>query len=242
MATKSEETALLIAQAGPLNGQRWAIRGDMTLGREESCEIVIADRQVSRHHARLQLTDNGVVLEDLGSKNGTNVNGQVVLEPVLLHDNDVIQVSLAQTFIFLSSDSTVPLEVADTVAQLLAAGAHPPAIDTTRRLRLDKRARRVWIRLGDSQRQHDVEILPPLSAAQFHLLEILYENTGQVISRQDVVAAIWGFDQAFEVSEQALDALVRRLRERIASFDPDHTYLVTVRGHGLRLDNPTLEE
>lgn len=241
MATKSEETALLIAQAGPLNGQRWAIRQDMILGREDSCDVVIADRQVSRHHARLQLTDAGVLLEDLGSKNGTNLNGQAVLEPVLLHDNDVIQISLAQTFIFLSSDSTVPLEAADTVAQLLAASARTQSPNAARRLRLDKRARRVWISLGDSQRRHEVEILPPLSAAQYHLLEILYENSEQVISRQDLITSIWGSDQAFEVSEQALDALVRRLRERIASFDPDHTYLVTVRGHGLRLDNPTLK-
>jgi DNA-binding response OmpR family regulator len=49
---------------------------------------------------------------------------------------------------------------------------------------------------------------------------------------------VWGEKQAYEVSEQALDALVRRLRERIASIDPTHTYIVTIRGHGLRLDNP----
>jgi DNA-binding winged helix-turn-helix (wHTH) protein len=41
------------------------------------------------------------------------------------------------------------------------------------------------------------------------------------------------------VSEQALDALIRRLRDRLAAIDPTHTYVVTVRGHGLRLDNPS---
>ncbi len=39
------------------------------------------------------------------------------------------------------------------------------------------------------------------------------------------------------ISEQAIDALVRRLRDRIAAMDPDHAYIVTVRGHGFRLEN-----
>ncbi len=38
------------------------------------------------------------------------------------------------------------------------------------------------------------------------------------------------------VSEQAIDALVRRLRDRIAELDPKHQYIITVRGHGFRLD------
>ncbi len=41
------------------------------------------------------------------------------------------------------------------------------------------------------------------------------------------------------VSEQAIDAVARRLRERIAALDSDHEYIVTVRGHGFRLDNRT---
>jgi DNA-binding response OmpR family regulator len=35
-----------------------------------------------------------------------------------------------------------------------------------------------------------------------------------------------------------LDALVRRLRDRLGDNDPDHDYVITVRGYGLRLDNP----
>ena len=41
--------------------------------------------------------------------------------------------------------------------------------------------------------------------------------------------------------DQALDALIRRLRDRLAEADPGHEYVVTVRGHGLRLENPVLE-
>ena len=82
-----------------------------------------------------------------------------------------------------------------------------------------------------------VQINPPLSVAQFSMLELLYENNGQVVSRHDLIRAVWGEEQAYDVSNQALDALVRRLRDRLAELD-DHQFIATVRGHGLRLDNP----
>ena len=94
---------------------------------------------------------------------------------------------------------------------------------------IDFRSRRVW--LGDQ------EILPPLSVPQFMLLHTLNEQQGKVVSRSDLIAMIWGEEKAVGVSEQALDALVRRLRDRLSLFDPSHEYLVTVRGHGIRLDN-----
>jgi DNA-binding response OmpR family regulator len=57
------------------------------------------------------------------------------------------------------------------------------------------------------------------------------------VSREKLVDAIWGKDQSEGVSEQALDALIRRLRDRLSEIEPIHDYIVTVRGHGLRLDN-----
>lgn len=237
MAEKySDEVALLVGQAGPLNNQRWALRKTMIVGREASCEIVVADRQVSRHHARFTVTSNGILLEDMGSKNGTYVNGQTIKEKVYLQDGDIVQIALAQKFIFLSSDATVPLDSQDTEIRPspFAAAEAPPE---NSRLRLEKRSRRVWVNTGSEEK----EITPPLSVSQFRLLELLYENNGRVVSRYDLVTAVWGEKQVYEISEQALDALVRRLRERIASIDPDTTYIITVRGHGLRMDNPPVQ-
>ena len=79
---------------------------------------------------------------------------------------------------------------------------------------------------------------PPLSASQFHLLWKLFENSGSVVSRQELINAVWGNEQSAGVSDQALDALIRRLRDRLAEIDPSHAYIVTVRGHGMRLDIP----
>ena len=58
-----------------------------------------------------------------------------------------------------------------------------------------------------------------------------------MVSREEVVGAVWANEAAAGISEQAIDALVRRLRERLAELDPEHAYVVTVRGHGFRLDN-----
>ena len=97
------------------------------------------------------------------------------------------------------------------------------------RLMIDQKSRRVWVK----QQQLD----PPLSAQQFRLLWLLYDNQGQVVSRPDLVTAVWGDDQSIGVTDQALDALIRRLRDRLAALDPSHQYIHTIRGHGVSLDN-----
>jgi len=72
---------------------------------------------------------------------------------------------------------------------------------------------------------------------QYRLLELLIDANGSLVSRQQIVESVWEGESAFGVSEQAIDALVRRLRDRIAERDSDHEYIVTVRGHGLRFEN-----
>ncbi len=210
------EFAILLAQSGPLSGQQWAVSGTLTIGRDESCEVVVPDRQVSRQHARLSLRENAVFLEDLNSKNGTYLNGQLLAAPTQLRESDEIRVAFAQTFLFLSSDATLPLsELPDEYLKLFT-------------LKVDADARRVWVR--------GTEISPPLSSQQFSLLNALFIKNGEVVSREELIQAVWG-DETPWVTEQAFDALVRRLRERINQIDPDYDYIVTVRGHGLRLEN-----
>ena len=134
---------------------------------------------------------------------------------LFLQEGDLVQIAVAQQFIFLTSDATMPLVVAETFSG---------------RLRLDMRSHQTWI--------NEVLVDPPLSALQFHVLQVLLERQGQVVSREELVSASWGDEQAIGVSDQALDALIRRLRDRLSGIDPGHAYIVTVRGHGIRLDNP----
>lgn len=221
MERADENIPIFVAQTGPLSGQRWMIEDTMIVGRDPGCDIEVPNRQVSRHHARLTPTPEGVLLEDLGSKNGTHYNGEMIAEPIVLKDGDTVQIAFAQQFVFLSSDATLPLEA-------IEEPRFQP--DRKSRLFLDKRSRRVWI--GNE------EVLPPLSVAQFQLLDLLFEQEQEVVSRKEIINKIWGVENAIDVSEQALDALVRRLRDRLAMIDPDHAYIVTIRGHGLRLENP----
>lgn len=220
MEGQGAELPILIGQTGPLNGQRWLLERAIVVGRDQSCDIVIADRQISRYHARFTPTEEGVLLEDLGSKNGTFYNGALLEDPVILVDGDMIQISLVQHFVFLSSDATMPLDI----------DLMPPAKGLAKPLTLDIRSRRVWI--------GGIEILPPLSVPQFRLLQALYDRSGKVVERQDLINMIWGEKESLGVSEQAFDALVRRLRDRLGLVETGHVYIVTVRGHGLRLENP----
>ncbi len=213
------ESPVFIAQSGVLSGQRWSIDRELTIGRDPVCSLVIPDRQVSRIHARLSIAPDGILLEDLGSKNGTFTNGEQIIDPVILNDGDEIQVAMVQTFVYLSSDATMPLE-----------SNMKPTRGQGRRLRIDMRSRRVWVR--------GTEVVPPLSVPQFKVLQILNENPGEVISRQDMISQVWGDEVSQGVSDQALDALIRRLRDRIGAIDPNHDYLVTVRGFGFRINNP----
>jgi len=219
----TEEVPVLVGYEGYLDGQRWMLNDSLLIGRDANCDVPVINRQVSRRHALLTRASEGVLLEDLGSKNGTHRNGKGVTGPVLLKDGDVIQIALAQKFVFLSADATLPLDLEESSS---------PEVLTERRLLIDKRSRRVWI--------IDREVLPPLSVSQYRLLAALYQNNGEIVPREDLVSAVWGEEDAIGVSEQALDALVRRLRDRLATIDPGHSYVVTVRGHGLRLDNPEI--
>jgi len=210
------EDPVLIANNSSLDGQQWVITDTLVIGRDVTCDVVIPDRQVSRRHA--QITKNGaiVMLEDLGSKNGTYLNGQPLTEPRQLVEADEITVAFTQNFLFLSSDATMPLS------------GIPPELMSAFRMRLDESSKRVWVR--------GVELDPPLSAQQYSLLALLYQKTGEVVSREDLINAVWEEDTRW-VTQQAFDALVRRLRERIAQLDSDYDYIVTVRGHGLRFQN-----
>jgi hypothetical protein len=75
-----------------LRGLHVDILGPVVVGRSPSSDIVIDEPYVSATHARLTLQGPALVLEDLGSKNGTLVNGHPVTQPVSLRDGDDVQV------------------------------------------------------------------------------------------------------------------------------------------------------
>lgn len=67
-------------------------QGTHLIGRKENSELRITDDGISRSHAKVRLEGNLVVVEDMGSRNGTYVNGRLIKDPTPLHDGDKIQV------------------------------------------------------------------------------------------------------------------------------------------------------
>ena len=224
MNDKGKDAPVIIAGTGILQGQKWNITSDIYIGRDQGCEIMIDSRQVSRQHAKIFYKKEGFFIQDLQSKNGTIMDHiQLKEEPLPLQDGAKIQIALTQEFTFFLSDATVALNISETPE------SDQPQPQSKTGLYIDHRARRVVVK-GE-------EILPPLSKAQYTLLSLLIENENDMVSREKCIKAIWGEEGAYEVSNQALDALIRRLRVRIAENDPDFDYIVTVRGHGLRFEN-----
>ena len=208
---------VLIAQSGPLRGQRWVLsETDLSIGRDSDCDIVVADSTVSRKHAIITKRDSDWIIEDM-SKNGTYVNDKVVRGSIKLNDGDFVSIATSVQIVFVGSDATVPLDINDS---------------QERRMELDVQSRRVWC-AGN-------ELLPLLSRPQYRLLVLLYGNIGDVCTRDEVVEAVWPDVLGEGVTEQSIDALVHRLRERLDVCDPEHQYVETVRGHGFRLNNPVL--
>jgi DNA-binding winged helix-turn-helix (wHTH) protein len=64
--------------------------GENVIGRDPDASVYVDDLSVSRIHARITVSNEGAVLEDLGSKNGTLHNGHPVKTSVTLRDRDVI--------------------------------------------------------------------------------------------------------------------------------------------------------
>ena len=212
----TRESAMLVLQRGTEAGLTWPLeRSTLTIGRSADCDIVLDDRQVSRMHARIQWVKDHYEIEDLGSKNGTHLNGRGLFGPQPLTDGDEIQIALRYKLAFVDAGATAPL-ILDVPKEV--------------GLRLDTATHQVWV--------NDVLVEPPLSAQQYKLLELIYTTAG-VVGRDEIVQAIWPDAVEGGVSEQSIDALVRRLRERLSEVDSGHQYLVTMRGHGFRFENKT---
>ena len=74
-----------------VDGTRFELVNDKySIGRQTTCDIVIADHNVSRVHAEIKVVQGSWRIDDRGSTNGTRVNGAVIVEPTPLASGDVI--------------------------------------------------------------------------------------------------------------------------------------------------------
>ncbi|MDD5368406.1 MAG: FHA domain-containing protein [Anaerolineaceae bacterium] len=207
-------TAVLLAYQSDGSVQEFPLKSErIVIGRSEECDLIVEGRLISRQHACILKTGQGYLLEDLNSHNGTTINGKRLSGKQFLHDSDVIALGGVGRLVFCDSEST------STFVQPSAVG-----------IWLDNEAQDVWV---DGQC-----LAPKLSPAQFKLLQTLNARPDQIISRTEIVAAIWP-DISDGVSEEAVDAIIKRVRARLAEIPNGESYLVTLRGRGLVMRRPT---
>jgi pSer/pThr/pTyr-binding forkhead associated (FHA) protein len=144
------------------SGQEHLLSGEVTkIGRAVENDIVITSNRVSREHAQVKRDGWRAILEDLGSTNGTFLNGERVMTPMCLQDEDRISIGDV-TLIFYDPDVTY---------------RETPMPD----LEVDVSAGIVRVNRQVVQ----------LSPKEFALLAFLHERSGQVCSKDDIGRAVW---------------------------------------------------
>ena len=124
-------TALHI-KAGPLAGQLVNLSDDLTIGRENA-DLTIADGDLSRRHAVVRRTADGLEIEDLGSKNGTFVDGRRIAGPTIVVEGARLELGATILEVMAASGVTdgaaiaAPAAVATTESVVPAAAAAPVA-------------------------------------------------------------------------------------------------------------------
>jgi pSer/pThr/pTyr-binding forkhead associated (FHA) protein len=110
---------LLVVQGRPAGKRLPFPEGEYVIGRGAECDVRPDSEWVSRQHCLLRVAQDGVFLRDLGSRNGTLINGRLVSGERRLDDGDRIQIG---PLVF-----EVRLEVPQTAAEVKAASEHDTA-------------------------------------------------------------------------------------------------------------------
>lgn len=95
----------IVMRSGPSVGKVFPLeKSELFVGRDLSNDVVINDPEISRRHARLYLQGNSYVLEDLGSTNGSYVNGQRIMGPSVLRPGDTLTFGERMNLVFEATD------------------------------------------------------------------------------------------------------------------------------------------
>ncbi len=125
---------LLVVQGKP-EGKEIPVRVPrFIIGRSVECQLRPNSELISRHHCQISVNGNTVSIMDLGSSNGTIVNGERITEEVSINDGDFVQVGPLGFQVMLSQDAAVDTPVpaaavtVPAVAQPVAAPAPVPVL------------------------------------------------------------------------------------------------------------------
>ena len=186
----------------------------LVIGRAAQSDVRINDLEISRQHAEIAQEGERCWLADLGSRNGTFVNGERLANgqrhPLMNGD----RVQIGQLVVFRFED---PIATMDARSILIYAGG----------LALDPVRREVYLQ--------NKKVEPRLTAQQFRLLLVLAREPGKVFTKEQIIRAVWSdVKEAEGVSDQALDTMISRVRQSLERLGKRHNYIERVRGQGVK--------
>ncbi|MBL7064194.1 MAG: FHA domain-containing protein [Anaerolineae bacterium] len=143
-------------------GRRFPLAGpSTTLGRSPNCDVHVPDKRASRRHAEVRWDGETCTLRDLGSANGTFLNGHRITTPQTLRDGDEIGIASA-TFTFRDPEATIRV-------------AEFPL------LVVDEASGEIWVNRNSVS----------LSPKEQTLFDLLYQNAGRACSKQEIAETAW---------------------------------------------------
>jgi predicted component of type VI protein secretion system len=133
--------AKLVVVSGKSAGKSIGLKhGKLLIGRADDCDVRPLGEEVSRRHCLLEMDGENLTVKDLGSRNGTTVNGTVITARVVVADGDIVRVGPLELRVSCDRPAAAvprPATDGDDVSRWLMADDEPAGIsDTTRSLRV----------------------------------------------------------------------------------------------------------
>ena len=192
----------------------------MTAGNSDAVDIKLENPFVSRRHFQIKFESDVFFISDLGSTNGTYLNGIKLSsnEEHILRDGDKVGLGVDEVILVFSGPArTVRIDTA------VIARAVPRTIQgNDDKLAVDSDSRDVWVR---------GKILRTLPRKEFDILECLYLRRGHAVSRDEIAAAGWP-ERPNDVPNVDIDQYISRLRRKIEEIPSKPEIILTRVGYG----------
>jgi serine phosphatase RsbU (regulator of sigma subunit)/pSer/pThr/pTyr-binding forkhead associated (FHA) protein len=220
----------LVVELGDLTGSEFRFDHELVIGRDPACDVAIPERIVSRHHAMLRWNNDECYVVDLGSANGTFINGRRIAKPARLRAGDTIVIGSTQFRLLLNAE---PPPLSGTSATVTWSERHtnvrPDVTMSARRSELSAlalldpvaanaaagRQLQFLDKLGKaSSRGFGLAALVEFVAAELHTLLPLAQRVGVLLRSEDdheVILAVARSRQGPLAEYQASRALIDRV-------------------------------
>jgi diguanylate cyclase (GGDEF)-like protein len=216
------------------------VKDEVVIGRAAGCDLRIDDSSLSRQHCKVRLTNGTFFVEDLGSRNGTMVDGTRIKAPMALHDGALLQLA-ASTIVMFSHQEDLEVQAEQ---RLYASAVQDPLTGLHNRRHLDARLKAEFAFASRHQTPLsilliDIDHFKKVNDTYGHpggdaALKILAEKLQKTVRTEDIVARYGG--EEFAVIARGIESpgalllgeRVRTTAEKIALPHEGQTIRFTI--------------